>query len=833
MLSVGRQMMFAASVADYFINGPVLALSALAVIPIILHFLLRSKPKKLIFPALRLLQMRKKQNVRKMRLRHIWLLLLRIAVILLLVFAIARPTLPSADYTPNTAETLTILALIAVCAGAYFAVLYSWRRHQFPHHVLAYRRTILRGGTGGVLVLLLLLFVVWPYSNRVFAEITSPTPNADKNLPASAVFLFDSSLSMSYETGNEQQNERNTRLKVAMGIAERHHATFRSGSRVAVASTSGSGQVIFLTDREAIRSRISDLKIDPLGKRTLDDLLRAAIGRQKSDREKALKEFDTDRFLREIYIFTDLAKNGWDKKPSSRIRAELKELDWLQIYVIDVGVDKPTNVAIESLKLGQQAIRPGERFTVDAELKAVGEGPIKGLLKLNIIDASGRKVVRDQQPVELEPGVESNVSLTVQGLTSAFTQGTVEFEPGPNGSKAFTADDVRYFTVAVQARPKVLIVSDSRSEAYLWQQSLAPETLLPRQRWFLCEYRPSPKLVEEDLSGYDVVYLINVRSPTAGMWKKLEEFARTGGGVGVILGVPEFDGTTQTAYDTAEARKILPAQVEGRLSFIPPNNLYRVDKTHPAMALFEKFGTSEFERQSVFKYWKVETYPGSKVVLNYANYDDRPALVERRYGGGRVALMTTAVGGSGGWNNLRFSGWAYIAFSHQLTQFLTGQASRVYNFEQGDAVRLQFGGKLSARPAMLRKPKTQVRLSAKANDPGSERVLKLTESQNDQVGNYQVLGADANASIISAFSLNVAGEQTDLTRLTTEELDAVLGEGRYQLTHDTESLNRAVTAGRYGKEIFDLVVLGMILAFCGELYVSNKFYDAEQSVEHN
>lgn len=828
----GRSLMFSASAADYFINAPVLALAALAAIPVILHFLLRNKPKKLIFPALRLLQMRKKQNVRKMRLRHIWLLLLRILVILLVVFAIARPTLPSADYAPNTSETITILVLIALCAAAYFATLFYWRRSPMPQHVFAYRRTILRGSTGGVLVLLLLLFVVWPYSNRLSAELSAPLPNLDRNLPVSAVFLFDSSLSMSYETANAQQDERNTRLKVAAGIAEHHRGSFRSGSRVAVASTAGSGQVIFLTDREAVRGRIADLKIDPLGSRTLDDLLRTAINQQKSDREKALKEFDSDRYLREIYIFTDLAKNGWDKKPSRRIPDELKELDWLQIYIIDVGIEKPTNVAVESLSFKRQAIRPNQPFTVTAKLTAIGEGPIKGRLKLNVIDATGRKLTRDQKPLELVPGVESDVSLTVQGLTSAFTQGTVEFEPAPDGSKAFTADDVRHYTVAVQPRPKILIVSDSRPEAHLWQQSLSPDTLLPRERWFLCDYRPAPKLAETDLSHYDVVYLINVRAPTTTMWKKLAEFANTGGGVGVILGVPEYEGKTQTAYDLPEARKILPARVEARLSFVPPNNLYRVDRTHPAVSLFEEYQTAEFEQQAIYKYWKVKSYPGSKVVLNYANYRDRPALVERRYGAGRIALMTTAVGGSGGWNNLRFSGWAYIAFSHQLTQFLTGQSTRVYNFEQGDAVRLQFGGKRAARPAMLRKPKTQVRLTPDEGDSSAERILKLSETQVDQIGNYQVIGGGENPSVISAFSLNVAGEQTDLTRLTKPELDAIFGEGRYQIAHDIDSLNRVVTTGRYGQEIFDLVVLVMIIAFCGELYVSNRFYDAEQSAEH-
>src|SRR5687767_15010704 len=81
------------------INPAILYGLGLALIPIILHFLLRTKPKKLLFPALKLLQARRTMNVRRLRLRHIWLLLLRIAVIGLLVLAIARPSLPAADYT--------------------------------------------------------------------------------------------------------------------------------------------------------------------------------------------------------------------------------------------------------------------------------------------------------------------------------------------------------------------------------------------------------------------------------------------------------------------------------------------------------------------------------------------------------------------------------------------------------------------------------------------------------------------------------------------------------------------------------------------------------------
>ena len=52
------------------INPALLYGFAFIAIPVLLHFLMRVKPKKFMFPALRLIQKRRLQNVRRMRLRH-------------------------------------------------------------------------------------------------------------------------------------------------------------------------------------------------------------------------------------------------------------------------------------------------------------------------------------------------------------------------------------------------------------------------------------------------------------------------------------------------------------------------------------------------------------------------------------------------------------------------------------------------------------------------------------------------------------------------------------------------------------------------------------------
>src|ERR1700722_11738038 len=69
--------------------------AALIGVPILLHLIMRQEPKKMPFPAFRFLKMRRRINQRKMRLRHLVLLLLRMVLIALIAFALFQPTLLS------------------------------------------------------------------------------------------------------------------------------------------------------------------------------------------------------------------------------------------------------------------------------------------------------------------------------------------------------------------------------------------------------------------------------------------------------------------------------------------------------------------------------------------------------------------------------------------------------------------------------------------------------------------------------------------------------------------------------------------------------------------
>lgn len=76
-----------------FVTPALLGGAALIALPIVLHLIMRREPQKLVFPALRFVARRRTMNQHRLRLRHWLLLALRCAIIALLAFALARPTL--------------------------------------------------------------------------------------------------------------------------------------------------------------------------------------------------------------------------------------------------------------------------------------------------------------------------------------------------------------------------------------------------------------------------------------------------------------------------------------------------------------------------------------------------------------------------------------------------------------------------------------------------------------------------------------------------------------------------------------------------------------------
>src|SRR6202023_2239178 len=85
-----------------FVHPLILGGLILVGIPVLLHLIMRQKPKHLLFPALRFLLHRHRTNQRKLQLRHLLLLALRMLLIAAICLALTRPKIFSDRLILNT-----------------------------------------------------------------------------------------------------------------------------------------------------------------------------------------------------------------------------------------------------------------------------------------------------------------------------------------------------------------------------------------------------------------------------------------------------------------------------------------------------------------------------------------------------------------------------------------------------------------------------------------------------------------------------------------------------------------------------------------------------------
>lgn len=78
-----------------FLFPAILYAAGAAALPVIIHLIMRTKPRRIVFPALRFVKKTHNANISKLRLKHLILLLMRMAAIALIAFLLARWQIPS------------------------------------------------------------------------------------------------------------------------------------------------------------------------------------------------------------------------------------------------------------------------------------------------------------------------------------------------------------------------------------------------------------------------------------------------------------------------------------------------------------------------------------------------------------------------------------------------------------------------------------------------------------------------------------------------------------------------------------------------------------------
>lgn len=793
----------------------------LAVLPVILHFAMRAKPKRVEFPALRLLKARQPSNARRMRLRQWLLLMLRILMIAILVLTLARPSLPAANYSLRWWEWLGAVCSVVAAVAAYW-----WLGQKSGARTAGSVEQTDRRQRQRVLCLLggvaaAVLVAGIPWGLRVQAELLSPRAEGAEDIPVAAIFLVDTSLSMKY------QHENKTRLEQAAEVAREQIGRFPVNSRAAVSGLGQEEDFIFQADLAGAASRLDALEVTAVP-RKINQQLKAAIEAQMEDRRQTQEQAGTggssDLYAREIYVLSDFSKAAWQTPDESGIADLLAQVDWLQIYFVDVSVPQPINASINGLTLSEETAVAGRDLLLTMSIASTPGLPQISTIETNIINEAGVET-RVGAPVVVK--LDGNASQVIATVKVPANQSVLEGTIRLTAEDPLQEDNVRYFSCGVQPTPKVLLISDRLEESRYLRNALQPEDLeLAGVRLCNCRSVVTASAGDQNFGEYDAVFLVNVTRPDASLWTALQKYAESGGGVFVVAGSSRIQ---PLAWSGPEAKSLLPASPLTIVRFLKePAELQLSNGSHGLVRYFEKDETLRVELVACAfdRCWAVEADPSATVLMRFSGPANRPALLERKIGRGRCLLFTSAMDnmtdGGSEWNNLTNS-WSFLVLAEKLMQEMTGASDFRRNFVAGQVIDLPVPAAMRFEQFLLRRPGLR---QTRGTMPPEQSSVLIDDA--DEAGHYLVRPFESPSSFVAGFCINDPDDETDLTRVPDDQLLAIAGPDRATILHDPSELQRAVRAGRLGVEVFPVLLGLLLILFSAEHLMANFFYDDVQ-----
>jgi len=628
----------------------------------------------------------------------------------------------------------------------------------------------------------------------------------DQESPAAAALVFDTNPRMQYRQHNV------SRLEVAQQTAEWLLPQLPPNSDVAVVD-SRTASAVFSVDVGAARQRIERLDAG-----TMTQPLSLSI-------EAALNLLgESEKLRKELYVFTDLSQASWSPEATAELTRRLASVTDVGIYLIDVGVRDPQNAGIEPLALSGDVISQTSALRLGADITHSGT-PAAREAELYLIDPQTQQpAVRGRRSVSLEGGQLQRVDFVVRGLAKGVHQGYLKLL----GEDALACDDVRWFTVDVRSPWKVLIAAprDTKRKAadyaLFLSEALAPHALRVKgEAAFECDAGVIEDLADVQLDRFAAVCLVDPRPLEPAAWQKLNAFVSAGGGLGIFLG---RNAAPVQAFNDPLAQELVPGTLARQWNAPDGVQLAPENDQHPLLMYFRGAADSvPWEVMPVFRHWQIaQLADGSAVVATYSN--NQPAIIERPVGRGRVVMLTTPVSDpnrADAWNQLPTGegAWPFQKLMQGTLRYLVGSGQQRLNYTTLDTAVIALDPADNHPVFLLDTPRgDQVRT------PVNEQQNALVITSTEAPGNYRLRAGGGAERTQLGFSVNLPGSISQLQRASREELQAVFGDTPFRLAANREEIDRSISAGRVGQELFPyLIVLAVIVLAC-EQVVSNRFY---------
>lgn len=544
------------------------------------------------------------------------------------------------------------------------------------------------------------------------------------------VFVVDTSFSMGARDQRDESpftKAKQTALRIVDGLDP-------DGDSAALVTTGSPAHLVLPLTREIsrVRAAVEELEASSGATDTLGGLKVVAGLLQEPGLDADFPGRKT------VYVLTDMQKaplldtaaadgdgepvlaDAPDPAFEKRLR-EIVDSD-ADVIFVDVGIaseESGGNVAVTALEHRGKALVRGLETRFECRLRNFGDTTTAGELQF-YVDGEASFVQRERV-ADLKgrtTGTEAETEI-VSDFSATFDTAGWHYVAVRYVDDALKIDNVRRLAVYVRDRIRVLCVNGATSSeadestTFFVARALDPSVGHGRAgSRFRATEIPLVGLQGEDFSKYDLVVMADVPEMGRGKAGELEDFVREGGGLIYFCGpnfesgsrIGERDGTANDIFFRGGAG-LLPARLVrtvGSDQFTDrPYHLQFETFDHPAVAYFEDAKIRPgVTRMPVHRFVDVRVDPEDHAVSVLASFHldvedgvgrKHPALLERRFGGGSVMLLTTSADKS--WN-IYGATPAFVPMMKEIAFHATRRRLRA-NLTVGDAIVMRFHPSIS------------------------------------------------------------------------------------------------------------------------------------------
>lgn len=787
----------------------------LVTLPIVLHLMMRQKPKHFVFPALRFLQETQLRNDRRLKLKHLLLLILRGLLLALLGLTFAKPSAASHLYSQ-----WVNFGIVASAAGiAILLALIVWFLSR-PNLVLL----------AIFLTLGLILSGISTYMLVANLQGNEQLALGQQKSPVAAVMIFDTSPRMDLKFENK------TRLVEAQEISTELIAQLPLDSKASIYSTD-STTPFFAIDIAAAKKQITTL-VPKYVTSTIPEAVDKSI--------ELLKKETLDQ--REIYIFTDMTSPAWEAQESlSNFADRLKE-HRIRVYLIDVGNGTAENTALGDLQLAKETVgrngtlelqipvkRKGGKTAIPVELGIEQPDPSRPVRRDNKTLVPDQFITRSSL-TEIDENGQTVVRFSYPDLPPGTHHGYVRIA----GEDGLAFDNTRFFTIESRNAIRLLVIRPDNVNEVTFTEAIAPEAEREAGKSLVDQVVVSQSEIStQALEEFDAIVLLDPSPLEPATWDRLHAYVEKGKGLAVFLGRNALKkgeagaiitNEVDESFNSENARKLLAGEIGDVWRSTGDQLLLQLnDLAHPIAAPFRTRANSiPWHQFPIYRHWGLrsaeEIDPATiRVVAQFSN--GNPAIIERKVERGLAITATTPITDTASesrntrWNDLTTGEcWPYFLLINQVVDYMISSKPNRLNYSVGEYASLTNDLERDPTSYFLFSPRDEEpqKVTAKAD----RCDFKFTDSP----GHYRLRG-NKEGNVLRGFSVNIPANSSNLTRIDSSLLNQFFGDGNFQLATNETEIEREQGRVRLGDQFFPILMFGVLFFFAIEYLFANRFYE--------